>query len=61
MKVSEIVKLIREIGCYKVREGAEHERWYSPVTGKKFSVPRHYSKELPTGTEHSIKKEAGLI
>ena len=60
MKVSEIVKLIKKIGCYKVKEGTNHERWYSPVTGKEFSVPRHYSKELKTTTEHSIRKDAGL-
>ncbi len=60
-KVSEIVRLIKSIGCYKIREGAEHERWYSPITGKKFSVPRHYSKELPIGTEKSIRNDAGLI
>lgn len=60
MKVSEMVKLIKKIGCYKVKEGADHERWYSPVTGKKFSIPRHYSKELKTKTEHSIREDAGL-
>lgn len=60
MKVSEIVKLIKKIGCYKVREGTNHEIWFSPTTGKKFPVPRHRSEELPPGTENSIKKDSGL-
>ncbi len=60
MKVSEIVKMIKKIGRRKVREGSNHEIWYSPITGKKFPVPRHRSEELPSGTEDSIKKDAGL-
>ncbi len=60
MKVSEMVKLIRKIGCYKIREGNNHEIWYSPVTGKKFQIPRHYAKELPTGTANNIRRDAGL-
>lgn len=60
MKVSEIVKLLKKNGCYKVREGANHECWYSPITGKNFSIPRHYSKELVKKTEQSILNEAGL-
>ena len=60
MKTSEMIKMLKKIGCYKVREGANHCIWYSPVTGKLFPVPRHSSKELPTGTEQSIRKQAGL-
>lgn len=60
MKVSEMVKLIKEIGCYKIKEGTNHERWFSPITGEEFSIPRHYAKELKNKTEHSIRKQAGL-
>lgn len=60
MRVSEIVKMIKKAGCWKVREGESHEIWYSPITGKKFSVSRHKTEELPPGTENSIKKDAGL-
>lgn len=60
MKVSEIVKEIKKIGCRKVAEGTKHELWYSPVTGKRFNVPRHYSKELKKKTEQSIRKQSGL-
>jgi mRNA interferase HicA len=60
MKVSEIVREIKSIGCHKIREGSNHEIWISPVTGRKFPVPWHYSKELPTGTEKSMRKKAGL-
>ena len=60
LKVSELVKELKHIGCYKTREGSNHEIWKSPVTGKKFQLPRHYSQELPTGTEKNIRKSAGL-
>ena len=60
MKVSEIIKLLKKIGCFKIREGANHEMWHSPITGKDFPVPRHYSKELKTKTEQSIRKDSGL-
>lgn len=41
------------------RHGSNHDIWYSPITGKKFEIPRH-SKEIPTGTCNSILKSAGI-
>lgn len=43
-----------------IEHGKEHDKWYSPVTGRTFMVPRHSSKELATGTANSILKDAGL-
>ena len=60
MKVSELVKQIKSIGCYKEQEGANHETWFSPVTNQYFSIPRHYSKELRKKTEQAIRKQSGL-
>lgn len=60
MKVSELKKQLRIIGCYVLRNGNNHEIWYSPVTKQKFTVPRHNAKELPTGTANNIKRQAGL-
>ncbi len=60
MKVSELVKELKRAGCFKTREGSNHEIWISPITGKKFQIPRHYSQELPIGTEKDIRKKAGL-
>ncbi|MDE7211540.1 MAG: type II toxin-antitoxin system HicA family toxin [Lachnospiraceae bacterium] len=59
-KVSEIVKKLKRSGCYKIREGGNHEIWYCPTTGKEFPIPRHYGKELPTGTANDILQKAGL-
>ena len=34
MKVSEIKKLLKKAGCYCIREGDNHEIWYSPITNR---------------------------
>ena len=60
MKVSELKKMLRKGGCFHDDEYENHERWYSPVTGKYFPVPRHNSKEVPPGTLNRIMKDAGL-
>ncbi len=60
MKVSEMKKLLKAIGCFKVKEGGNHEIWFSPKTGKKFPIGRHDSQELKNGTQESIMKAAGL-
>lgn len=58
--VSEKKRELKKIGCYKYRDGGNHEVWYSPVTGKLFSVPRHDRQELKKKTEASIDKDSGL-
>ena len=60
MKVNEKKRQLRLAGCYKVREGANHEVWFSPKTGNQFPISRHDNKELPTGTAKIIDKQAGL-
>lgn len=60
MKASELKKLLKQNGCYKDREGRNHEIWYSPKTGKSFPVARHGSKEIAIGTCDRILKDAGV-
>lgn len=59
MKTSELLKLLKKHGIYKVREGGRHTIFHSPITGKEFPVHRH-AKEIPTGTLDKILKDAGL-
>ena len=59
--VAEIVKKIkRKTHCYIIRQGSNHEIWYNPDTGVEFPIPRHYGKEIKTGTANSILRDAGL-
>lgn len=61
-KVSEVIRKIRKhTNCYIVRHGAEHDIWLNPDTGVQFTIPRHPSKEIKTGTVKNIYKAAGLI
>lgn len=60
MKTSELIKQLKKNGCHLVEHGKEHDKWYSENTGKAFRVPRHGSKEIPTGTANRIMKDAGV-
>jgi predicted RNA binding protein YcfA (HicA-like mRNA interferase family) len=60
MKTSELIKLLNKAGCRFVRHGKKHDIWESPITGQKFSIPRHQAKEIPQGTANSIKEQAGI-
>ena len=60
MKVSELKRILKKHGCTELAPGKEHDVWYSPMTEAKFRVPRHQSKEVPTGTCDRILKQAGI-
>ena len=58
MKTQELLKLLKKNGCYILRSGSRHDIWYSKISGKQFSVPRHKA-EIPVGTLNNILKDAG--
>lgn len=60
MKISELLKKLLDSDCTMIRHGANHDIWYSPITGKKFPVPRHASKEVTSGTLKDISKKSGI-
>jgi len=60
MKTSEATRKLGKAGCYFVEHGGEHDCWYSPITKKRFRIPRHGSQELATGTQKSIEKLSGV-
>ena len=59
MKTPELFKLLKKNKCSLIRNGSRHDIWYSEITGKQFTVPRHKA-EIPTGTLKNILKDAGL-
>lgn len=61
MKYSELIRKLKDAGCRLDSPGAEHDRWYSPITDSFFYVPRHQSKEVPIGTLRKLMKESGLM
>ena len=60
MKTSELIKLLKKNGCFFVEHGKEHYKWYSTKTGRDIRIPRHGSKEIPSGTANRILRDAGL-
>lgn len=60
MTYSELKKNLKKSGCRMERKGKRHEIWYSPITGKRFTVGRHKTEEVASGTLKSIKNDAGL-
>ena len=59
MKTQELIKLLRRNGCFIKRNESRHDIWYSEVSQKEFTVPRHKA-EIPVGTLNNILKAAGL-
>jgi predicted RNA binding protein YcfA (HicA-like mRNA interferase family) len=54
----ELARLLRTAGCEVVRHGkGSHEIWFSPITKRRFSVPRNTTK---VHTANSVLKDAGL-
>ncbi len=54
----EVKRLLREAGCYLVRQGkGDHEIWFSPITRRKFVVD---GKIKSRHTANAVLKQAGL-
>jgi predicted RNA binding protein YcfA (HicA-like mRNA interferase family) len=60
MKYSELKRRLRERGCYVIRQGGNHEIWYSPSTGRIFPVCRHDSEEVYIMILKKIIKQSGI-
>ena len=60
MKYSELRRLLRKNGCMAVRQGANHEIWYSPKTKRHFPVARHDADEVYIRTLKDIEKQSGI-
>ncbi|MBQ9309264.1 MAG: type II toxin-antitoxin system HicA family toxin [Bacteroidales bacterium] len=60
MKRGELERILRSNGCYPLKSGKRHDRWYSPKTGLVIIIPRHEAKEIPVGTLRVIVKQAGI-
>jgi len=57
MRASELKRKLEAMGC-KIEEGTKH--WIVSYQGKMTTIPRHPSKEIRTGTLHSILKKLGI-
>jgi len=60
MKGSELKRRVTNVGWYFVRHGSRHDLYgHDDHPGVLIPIPRHESKEVPTGTANHILKQAG--
>jgi predicted RNA binding protein YcfA (HicA-like mRNA interferase family) len=60
MKFSEIVRLLENNGYKIVKEKGSIRYYLKPESQNLIRIDYHGSKEIPSGTMHSILKAAGL-
>ena len=54
----EILKLLRENGCYFIRHGkGDHDIWYSPITNRTFTVDGDIKSRM---TANAVMKQSGI-
>lgn len=57
----EIKAIVRKAGCKQIKQAKNggHEKWFSPITKRRFSIPRG-SKPVTPDTLHDIEIESGV-
>lgn len=56
MKYNQLIAELTAAGCSVLRHGANHDMWFSPLTGNRFPLPRHGGQEVPKGLERKARK-----
>lgn len=60
MTPKQMIRLLEENGFTLVSSNGSHHKFRNLQNGRTVIVPVH-SKDLKKGTEHNIKKQAGLL
>jgi len=60
MKASELLRLLRKAGWDPVSQKGSHVKLVHPKRKDYIIFPNHGSKEIGTGLEKKIRKQAGL-
>ena len=58
MKRGDLLRHLRQHGCYLKREGASHSLWCNPANGKVETVPRH--TEISNNLAAKISRGLGI-
>ncbi|MBQ4494581.1 MAG: type II toxin-antitoxin system HicA family toxin [Selenomonadaceae bacterium] len=60
MTWAEVIRKITKKGARFKEHDKKHDVYWNPKTGAEVEIPRHSSKEAPTGTVHSILRKLNL-
>lgn len=60
MKYSEVERKLIKSGCRFISHGSNHDWWYSPITDRRFQIPRHKSEEAKPKTLKNIIEQSGV-
>jgi predicted RNA binding protein YcfA (HicA-like mRNA interferase family) len=60
MRVRDAIELIEEDGWHLVRTRGSHRQYKHPSKPGLVTIPGKLSKDLPSGLQRSILKQAGL-
>lgn len=60
MKTSELIKKLKAAGCWYLDSGTNHDWWWSPITNRKFQVPRHATHDIGWTLLKDISKQSGV-
>ncbi|RLD20245.1 MAG: hypothetical protein DRI69_06690 [Bacteroidetes bacterium] len=60
MKSTELERKVKKAGWYLIRQSGSHRIYNHKEISGIVVIPFHGSKEVPTGTAHSILKKAGI-
>lgn len=60
MKTTELIRRLKAVGCRFLDEGANHSWWWSPITNRRFQVPRHATHDIGWNLLKDIEKQSGV-
>jgi predicted RNA binding protein YcfA (HicA-like mRNA interferase family) len=60
MKCSELLRMLKKDGWYKISQSGSHIKLKHDIKPGTLIFPDHGSQELGRGMENKIKKDAGL-
>lgn len=60
MKISELLRILKKNSCTIVRNGSNHDIYYSPISKQKFAVPRHQEDDIGKRLLNKIQKQSGI-
>lgn len=62
VKVRNLIRRLEKNGFEEIRQNGSHKIFFNEESKRKATVPFHGNgAEIPTGTEKSILKQAGLL